>query len=85
DAVGQSLGFTLSLGCLATVREILGFGTWFGSWLGWRVIPEGVSASVWSNWVIMILPPGAFLALGILVGAVNWASAARGKSAVRTA
>lgn len=83
DAAGQALGFGLSLGCLATVREILGFGTWFGSWLGWRVIPEGVDAAVWSNWVVMILPPGAFLALGLLVGAVNWASA-REKQRTRT-
>jgi electron transport complex protein RnfE len=72
DAFGQSLGNLLSLGLLASFREILGFGTWFGTWLGWRVIPEGVPASVWSNWVIMILPPGAFLTLGLLVGAVNW-------------
>lgn len=74
DAFGQSLGNLLSLCLLASFREILGFGTWFGTWLGWRVIPEGISASVWSNWVIMILPPGAFLTLGLLIGAVNWAS-----------
>lgn len=74
DAFGQSFGNLLSLCLLASFREILGFGTWFGTWLGWRVIPEGVSASVWSNWVIMILPPGAFLTLGLLIGAVNWAS-----------
>jgi electron transport complex protein RnfE len=74
DAFGQSFGNLLSLCLLASFREILGFGTWFGTWLGWRVIPEGISASVWSNWVIMILPPGAFLTLGLLIGAVNWAS-----------
>jgi electron transport complex protein RnfE len=77
DAFGQSLGNLLSLCCLASVREILGFGTWFGTWFGWRVIPEGLAASTWSNWVIMILPPGAFLTLGLMVGAVNWATIAR--------
>lgn len=80
DAVGQSIGFALALGAIATVREILGFGTWFGQWLGWRVIPEA-PAGVWSNWVVMILPPGAFLTLGLLMGAVNWAQAARTKRA----
>jgi len=78
DAVGQSLGFAIGLASIATVREILGFGTWFGKWLGWRVIPETAPAH-WSNWVVMILPPGAFLTLGLLMGAVNWISAGREK------
>ena len=76
DAVGQSLGFTLGLAAIATVREVLGFGTWFGQWLGWRVIPQAPT-SVWSDWVIMVLPPGAFLTLGLLLGAFNWYEQAR--------
>lgn len=76
DAVGQSLGFGLGLASIATVREILGFGTWFGRWLGWRVIPE-TSPAVWDEWVVMILPPGAFLTLGLLMGLVNWLGARR--------
>jgi electron transport complex protein RnfE len=63
DAVGQGLGFTLALASLATVREILGAGTWFDL----PVLP-----AAWPDWVVMILPPGAFLALGLLVGLVNW-------------
>lgn len=78
DAVGQSLGFALGLSSIATIREILGFGTWFGKWLGWRVIPETAPAH-WSNWVVMILPPGAFLTLGLLMGVANWISASRTK------
>ncbi len=68
DGFGQSLGFLIGLSALATVREILGSGTWFGL----PVIPATVSPAVWSNWVIMILPPGAFLTLGLLLGAANW-------------
>lgn len=75
DAVGQSLGFGLALGSIATVREVLGFGTWFGKWLGWHVIPASVPVDVWSPWVIMVLPPGAFLTLGLLLGATNWLTA----------
>ena len=67
DAVGQSLGFALALATLASVREVLGSGTWFGL----RVIPTDVGADVWSNWSVMILPPGAFIALGLLLGAAN--------------
>ncbi len=71
DAVGQSLGFGLGLAAIATIREILGFGTWFGQWFGWRVIPH-TDPAVWSDWVIMVLPPGAFLTFGLLLGAVGW-------------
>jgi electron transport complex protein RnfE len=63
DGVGQALGFALALASIATVREILGSGTWFGL----RVLP-----GAWPDWVIMVLPPGAFLTLGALLGLVNW-------------
>ena len=63
DAIGQSLGFALALASIASVREILGTGMFFG----FRVLPE-----MWPDWVIMVLPPGAFLTFGLLLGAVNW-------------
>ncbi len=66
DAVGQSLGFALALASIASVREILGTGMFFG----FRVLPE-----MWPDWVIMVLPPGAFLTFGLLLGAVNWVAA----------
>lgn len=66
DAAGQSLGFALALASIASVREILGTGMFFG----FRVLPE-----MWPDWVIMVLPPGAFLTFGLLLGAVNWVAA----------
>jgi len=63
DALGQGGGFLLGLLCLGTVREILGAGSVFGL----QVLP-----SAWPNWIIMVLPPGAFLTLGALIGLVNW-------------
>jgi electron transport complex protein RnfE len=68
DALGQSLGFALALASLATVREILGTGMWFGI----RVLPVA-----WPDWVIMVLPPGAFLTFGLLLGLANWISTRR--------
>lgn len=68
DALGQSLGFALALASLATVREILGTGMWFGI----RVLPLA-----WPDWVIMVLPPGAFLTFGLLLGLANWISTRR--------
>lgn len=64
DAVGMSLGFALALASIATVRELLGSGTWFG-------LPV-LGESWWPRWGIMVLPPGAFLALGLLLATAQW-------------
>jgi len=68
DGVGMSLGFALALASIATVREILGSGTW----MGLRVMP-----AAWPGWGIMVLPPGAFLTLGLLLAIAEWATARR--------
>ncbi|MBW2591801.1 MAG: electron transport complex subunit RsxE [Deltaproteobacteria bacterium] len=68
DAIGQSIGFALALSSLAAVREILGTGMFFGL----RVLPVA-----WPDWVIMVLPPGAFLTFGVLLGMVNWIDSRR--------
>jgi electron transport complex protein RnfE len=62
DGLGMGLGFTLALVILGSVREILGSGTIFG-------VP--IFASGFEPAVIMLLPPGAFLALGLLLGLMN--------------
>jgi electron transport complex protein RnfE len=59
DALGMSSGFILALLVLSSIREILGAGTFFG---------YQVMGPWFKPWIIMILPPGAFLALGILLG-----------------
>lgn len=71
DAVGQSFGFALALASIASVREILGTGQFFGITV--------LSDSWWPAWGIMILPPGAFLTLGLLLGGANWIGKAFGK------
>jgi len=62
DALGMGIGFTGALIVLGSVREILGAGTIFGH----RIMWEG-----FTNWIVMVLPAGAFLTLGILVGLFN--------------
>ena len=63
DAVGMSLGFIFALFTLGGVREILGNGTLFNiSLFGPNFEP----------WIIMILPPGGFLVLGLLLLFFNW-------------
>ena len=64
DAVGQSLGNGIALVFMASVRELLGAGSWFGI----PILP----ASVWDPWVAMLLPPGAFFVLGLSLAVVNF-------------
>ena len=72
DGVGMSLGFALALGSIATVREILGAGEWLG--MGVPLM------SNWPAWGIMVLPPGAFLTLGLLLGLAEWIGQRRKES-----
>jgi len=61
DALGMGIGFTGALIVLGGIRELLGTGKLFE----FTVLP------VWEPWVIMILPAGAFLTLGLMLGTVN--------------
>ncbi len=63
DAIGMSGGFMIALFSLGAVREILGVGALFG------VDLFGLN---FEPWVIMILPPGGFLTLGLLLLFFNW-------------
>nr|WP_320192088.1 electron transport complex subunit RsxE [uncultured Desulfobacter sp.] len=63
DGLGQALGFGLALASIAAVREILGTGML----MGFKVLP-----AFWPDWVVMVLPPGAFITLGLLLGLVNF-------------
>jgi len=58
DAVGMALGFTVALVLLGGIREILGNGSLFG---------VSLFGEAFEPWVIMILPPGGFLTLGVLL------------------
>lgn len=59
DALGMSTGFVLALLVLSSIREVLGTGTF----LGYQVM-----GSWFTPWIIMILPAGAFITLGVLLG-----------------
>ena len=57
DGVGMSVGFTLALGSIAVIREILGAG----AILGIQLYDPAIAAT------IMILPPGAFITIGCIM------------------
>jgi electron transport complex protein RnfE len=58
DAAGMALGFAFALFCLGAAREVLGSGSLFGAPL---------FGDQFEPWVIMILPPGGFLMLGLIL------------------
>lgn len=66
DGIGMGLGFTLALCILGTIREILGNGTF----LGISLFGESFQPAT-----VMILPPGAFIVLGIVLAVINVISA----------
>jgi len=72
DGIGMGLGFTLSLTAISAVRELLGTGTFFAAkdygFAGFHLFPKDQAA------LIMILPPGAFITLGLMLGFFNWLS-----------
>ncbi len=63
DAMGMASGFLLALLSLGMVREILGSGALFG---------VDLFGENFEPWVIMILPPGGFLTLGVILLFFNW-------------
>ena len=62
DALGMGAGFLLALFILGGLREIFGSRTL----LGYQIMP-----GFYEPWLIMILPAGAFLTLGLLMGLSN--------------
>lgn len=68
DGIGMGLGFTLALLIIATIREVLGAGTWFGMSLG---IETPIS--------VMTAAPGGFLIFGVAIALVNFLT--KGKTA----
>ncbi len=62
DGLGMGIGFTLSLAVLGSIRELLGNGTLFS-------VP--IMGESFLPLLVMVLPPGAFIALGFLLAAMN--------------
>ncbi|MCG8480111.1 MAG: electron transport complex subunit E [Spirochaetales bacterium] len=62
DALSMGFGFSFALTLLGGVREILGSGAIFGAAIPWLSD---------NPILIFIMPPGAFIALGFLIAAVN--------------
>ncbi len=62
DGLANGLGFTLALFLIGTIREVIGAGSFFDI----PFLPDTAQPVL-----IMILPPGGFLAVGLLMGLIN--------------
>lgn len=62
DGLGMGCGFTIAMVSISLIRELIGNGTI----LGYRIM------GAWYNpALIMILPPGAFILIGYMIGAIR--------------
>lgn len=61
DGAFSALGYSFVLLIIATFREVLGMGTFAG-----LAVPF-FSSPAWDKWIIMVMPPGAFFMLAIVI------------------
>lgn len=76
DAIGMAGGFMFALLALGGVRELLGEGSLLGI---------DLFGANFEPWVIMILPPGGFITLGLLLLFFNWFTEQRRRFLARVA
>jgi Na+-transporting NADH:ubiquinone oxidoreductase subunit D len=63
DGIGNGLGYGMILILVSIGREILGNGSLFGL----SLIPAGIYEAGYQNMGIMVLAPGAFILLGLII------------------
>jgi Na+-transporting NADH:ubiquinone oxidoreductase subunit D len=63
DGFGNALGYGLILIVVSTGREILGSGSFFGI----QLIPQAFYDMGYQNMGLMVLAPGAFILLGLII------------------
>jgi len=82
DGLGAGLGYSAILMTVAVVREALGFGTLMkGTRLAVQILPLS-GQTWWRQWTIMVMPPGAFFVLALVVWAARaWALRRQGDAA----
>lgn len=79
NAAGMGMGFTIALLTIGSVREVLGFGSFFGVTL---------FGPGFQPWAIFILPPGGFIVLSlwlVLFAAIRLRKERRVKEGVHAA
>jgi electron transport complex protein RnfE len=89
DGIGMGVGFTMALCCMATIREVIGSGTFLvgikdllavvGD-IGWNGIDfNQYLPGTLSPMLIFVLAPGGFFTFGILIACANKIAEKKGK------
>jgi Na+-transporting NADH:ubiquinone oxidoreductase subunit D len=63
DGIGNGLGYSQILITVGVIRELLGSGKLFG----FQVVPDALYAAGYENMGFMVLAPGAFITIGLIV------------------
>lgn len=63
DGLGNGIGYSLVLFCVAFIRELFGSGSLFGH----KVVPQFIYDAGYTDMGFMVLAPAAFIIIGLLV------------------
>lgn len=63
DALGMGVGYTLVITAIGVVRELFGYG---------EILTHPIFPESFQGMIAMVLPPGAFLLIGIYIAILNW-------------
>lgn len=74
DGLGMGCGFTIAMLTIGIIRELLGMGSIFGI---------QILGSWYNPALIFILPPGAFMVIGYIIGAIKMNDARKAKLNVK--
>jgi Na+-transporting NADH:ubiquinone oxidoreductase subunit D len=62
DGFACGVGYSVVLSVIAVIRELLGMGTLLGA-----PMPFFSNPALWDKWVVMVMPPGAFFTLAMVI------------------
>lgn len=68
DGIGNGLGYAWIICVVGAFREVFGSG----KLLGYEVIPDAMYEAGYVNNGLMVLAPGAFILLGVIVWVLRW-------------
>lgn len=89
DGIAMGLGFTLVLAVLGGFREVIGQGTLFSQFhLMFGEAARGLTLHIvgdYRGFLLAVLPPGAFIGLGLLIALKNVIDARRQRRTVKVA
>ncbi|MBU4484536.1 electron transport complex subunit E [bacterium] len=68
DGLGMGIGFGIALAIIAMIREVLGSGKFWDITISNFYSANGAIQPM----AVMIMAPGAFIAIGLIIGFINW-------------